>query len=143
MSNPVGQSRAKWPGPPQQRHVSRACLARWALMSMGMPGGRARWRPWGFGRGRHGCRLQGDISREGAHGKASHSCGCCGVAPDSGGVKSFVCEAVLVELLCSSIPLVRHVIWQVVSAGFRDLVLEDWIKTASECQDNREVIQVP
>ena len=62
---------------------------------------------------------------------------------DSGGVKGFICKAVLVESLCSSIPLVRGAIWWAVSAGFRDLVLEDWIKTASELQDNHEVVRVP
>jgi hypothetical protein len=59
------------------------------------------------------------------------------MAPDSGGVKGFVCEAVLVELSHSGI------IWRAVSAGFHNLVLEDWIKTASELQDNHEVVQVP
>jgi hypothetical protein len=52
MSNPVGQSRAKRPGPPQQWHVSGACLAHWASMSMGTPGGRACcWKGRGGGRG--------------------------------------------------------------------------------------------
>jgi len=103
----------------------------------------AQWRPWGLGRGRRRCRLWGDVLREGARGKAGRSCGCCGVVLDSGRVKSFVCKVVLVESLCSGIPLVRCVIWQAVSARFRDLVLEDWIKTVSEFQDNRKVIQVP
>jgi len=98
------------------------------------------WRPWGLGRGRHRCRLWGGVSREGARGKAGHSCRCCSMAPDSGGVKSFVCEVVLVESSRSGIPLVRGVIWRAVSARFHDLVLEDWIKTASELQDNCEVV---
>jgi hypothetical protein len=65
------------------------------------------------------------------------------MAPGSSRVKGFICEAVLVESLRSGIPLVRGVIWQAVSAGFCDLVLQDWIKTVSEFQDNCEVIRVP
>jgi hypothetical protein len=65
------------------------------------------------------------------------------MAPDSGGVKGFICEAVLVESSHSGIPLVRGIIWRAVSAGFHNLVLEDWIKTASELQDNHEVVRVP
>ena len=65
------------------------------------------------------------------------------MALDSSRVKGFVCEAVLIKLLHSSIPLVRGIIWQAVSAGFHNLVLEDWIKTASELQDNHEVVRVP
>jgi hypothetical protein len=93
-----------------------------------------------LGRGRRGCRSQGNVSREGARSKAGRHCGCCGMAPDSGRVKGFVCEAVLVESSRSGIPLVRGVIWWVVSAGFHNLVLEDWIKTTSELQDNHEVV---
>jgi len=104
-----------------------------------------QWRPQGLGRGRSGdrCRLQGGVSGEGARGEASHGCGHRGVTPDSGRMEGFICKMVLIELLCSGIPLVKGIIRWAVSARFRNLVLEDGVKTALELQDNHKIVRVP
>jgi len=64
MLNLVGQSCAKWPGPPQRWHVSGVCLAHWASMSMGMPGGSACcWK--GHGGGHEGWAEVGAVTGAG------------------------------------------------------------------------------
>jgi hypothetical protein len=65
------------------------------------------------------------------------------MTPDSSRVEGLIFQMVLIESPCGSIPLVRGIIQQAVSAGFCDLVLEDGVKTMSKLQDDCEIVQVP
>jgi hypothetical protein len=58
--------------------------------------------------------------------------------PSSCRVKGLIFEAVLIKLLCSSVPPTRGVISRAVSARFHNLILEDQIEAMAELQKNCE-----